>query len=223
VKRAVLPRNVHLSILLVQLVAIATLMRSIAFDRWITILASIVLLVGAAAAKRNRAWGVALMFAQAIAFPVAFIVGIAPAWFCLVGALGMIPFMLTAPGFARVDRGATRLLAALAFAGGSLGAIVWKKIAWDVFDAIPFFYPSVYPHHGWIVAAVAALGLGIAFRDRKLVDAEAETNAFAGASTNARIAVPMRIERIERIEEAAPIEDEADEEAEAVLGKRQRS
>ena len=53
-KSAVLPRNVRLSILLVQLVTIATLMRSVAFDRWITILASLVLLIGAAAAKRNR-------------------------------------------------------------------------------------------------------------------------------------------------------------------------
>lgn len=195
-KSAVLPRNVRLSILAVQLVTIATLMRSVAFDRWITILASLVLLVGAAAAKRNRAWGVALMFAQAAAFPVAFMIGIAPAWFCLVGAVGMIPFLLTAPGFARVDRGATRLLASLAFAGGALGAIVWKKIAWDVFEAIPFFWPSGYPHHGWIVAAIAALGLGIAVRDRKLVDAEeAEEGAGAGASAsmNARIAVPARI------------------------------
>ena len=47
-KSAVLPRNVRLSILLVQLVTIATLMRSVAFDRWITILASLVLLIGAA-------------------------------------------------------------------------------------------------------------------------------------------------------------------------------
>jgi hypothetical protein len=215
VKRAVLPRNVQLSILLVQLVALATLMRSIAFDRWITILASVVLLAGAAAAKRNRAWGVALMFAQAIAFPVAFMIGIAPAWFCLVGAVGMMPFMLTAPGFVRLDRGATRLLAALAVAGGSLGAIIWKKIAWDVFDAIPFFYPSAFPHHGWIVAAVAALGFGIAFRDRRLVDAEEET-------TNARIAMPMRIEGSDRAEQSARIEEEADEEAEEVLGKRRR-
>lgn len=222
-KRAVLPRNVNLSILLVQLVAIATLMRSIAFDRWITIFASLVLLVGAAAAKRNRAWGVALMFAQAIAFPVAFMIGIAPAWFCLVGAIGMIPFIHAAPGFARLDRGATRLLAALAFAGGSLGAIVWKKIAWDVFDAIPAFYPSVYPHHGWIVAAVAALGLGIAFRDRKLVDAdEGDAEAFAGAHTNARIAAPARIE-MEDVSRIEGIEEQSDEEAEEVLGKRRRS
>jgi hypothetical protein len=219
VKSAVLPRNVRLSILLVQLVSIATLMRSIAFDRWITILASVVLLLGAAAAKRNRAWGVALMFAQAIAFPVAFMIGIAPAWFCLVGAVGMIPFMLTAPGFARVDRGATRLLAALALAGGALGAITWKKIAWDVFEAIPFLTPSGYPHHGWIVAAVAALGIGMAVRDRKLVDAEeSEGAALAGASTNARIAVPTRIGG----EDESRVEEEVGEEAEEVLRKRRR-
>lgn len=222
-KRAVLPRNVSLSILLVQLVAIATLMRSIAFDRWITIFAALVLLVGAAAAKRNRAWGVALMFAQAIAFPAAFLIGIAPAWFCFVGAIGMIPFMLAAPGFARLDRGATRLLAALAVAGGSLGAIVWKKIAWDVFDAIPALYPSGYPHHGWIVAAVAALGLGIAFRGRKLVDAEEEAPAFAGATTNARIASPARIATEEASAGLEEEEGESADEAEEVLRKRRQS
>lgn len=219
-KSAVLPRNVRLSILLVQLVTIATLMRSVAFDRWITILASLVLLIGAAAAKRNRAWGVALMFAQAAAFPVAFMVGIAPAWFCLVGAVGMLPFLLTAPGFARVDRGATRLLASLAVAGGALGAIVWKKIAWDVFEAIPFFWPSGYPHHGWIVAAIAALGLGIAVRDRKLVDA-GEGEEGAGTSVDARIAVPARIAAEP---ETSHAEAEEEEEArEEVLRMRRQS
>jgi hypothetical protein len=219
VKSAVLPRNVRLSLLLVQLVAIATLMRSIAFDRWITILASVVLLAGAFAAKRNRAWGVALMFAQAVAFPVAFMIGIAPAWFCLVGAIAMIPFMLTAPGFARLDRGATRLLTALALAGGAFGALGWKKVAWDVFEAIPFFTPSVYPHHGWIVAAVAALGVGIAVRDRKLVDEEEEAATFASAGTNARIAAPMRIAAED---ESAHAAEETEDEAEEVLGKRRQ-
>jgi hypothetical protein len=208
--------------LLVQLVSIATLMRSIAFDRWITIFASLVLLAGAAAAKRNRAWGVALMFAQAVAFPAAFMIGIAPAWFCLVGAVAMIPFMLTAPGFMRVDRGATRLLYALAIAGGALGAITWKKIAWDVFEAIPFLSPSGSAHHGWIVAAVAALGVGIAVRDRKLVDAaeeEARAGALAGTSTNARIASPARIAIPD---ETSHIDEETDDAMEEALEKRRR-
>lgn len=219
-----LPRNVRLSILLVQLVSIATLMRSVAFERWITVVASLVLLLGAYAAKRNRAWGVALMFAQAAAFPVAFMIGIAPAWFCLVGAVGAIPFLLAAPGFARLDRGAARLLATLAIAGGSLGAIAWKNIAWDVFEAIPFLSPSGYAHHGWIVAALAALGLGIAVRDRKLVDAEAGESggaALAGTPANARIAIPTRIASDDHAP-AREHEDDANEEAEESLGKRRR-
>lgn len=215
-KPAVLPRNLRLAILLVQLVSIATLMRSIAFDRWITIFASLVLLAGAAAAKRNRAWGVALMFAQAVAFPVATMIGIAPPWFVLVGVVGVLPFLLTMPGFVRADRGATRVLAALAAAGGAIGAIGWKKVAWDFFEAFPFFWPSAYPHHGWAVAAVAALGVGIAVRDRKLVDQEEdeEAHAFAGANASARIAMPARI-----AEEDAP-QQEVEEEAEEVLGRR---
>lgn len=217
-----LPRNVRLSILLVQLVSIATLMRSVALDRWITVFASLMLLLGAAAAKRNRAWGVALMFAQAIAFPVAFMIGIAPPWFCLVGAIGMIPFMLTAPGFAKVDRGATRLLASIALAGGSLGAILWKYVAYSVFEAFPSLAPSITPQHGFITAAIAALGIATAVRNRKLVDeddgeAGSSTGASAHSGTHARIAAPARIASIDEAE--AEAEEEVEEE---VLGRRMR-
>lgn len=218
-----LPRNVRLSFLLVQLTAIATLMRSIAFDRWVTVFASLLLLLGAAAAQRNRAWGVALMFAQAIAFPVAFMIGIAPPWFCLVGAVGMIPFLLTAPGFARLDRGATRLLATLAIAGGAVGAIAWKAVAWSVFESVPALMPSLYPHHGFVVAAVAALGIATAVRQRHLVDEGEDVAAGAGATSRARIAPLARLGTVEvaAVEEDAAstnVEDEAEDEE--VLGRR---
>src|SRR5687768_18478330 len=98
-----LSRRLQTSLFLVQLVALATLARSIAFDRWITVLASVVLLVGALAAQRGRTWGVALTFAQAMAFPVAWAVGIAPFWFCFVGAIGSLPLVISHDAFARFD------------------------------------------------------------------------------------------------------------------------
>jgi hypothetical protein len=178
------------------------------------------LLLGASAAHRNRAWGVALMFAQAIAFPVAFFIGIAPSWFCVVGTLGAVPFLLTAPGFARVDRGATRVLAALAIAGGAAGAIAWKELAYSIFESFPAVAPSIYPQHGFIVAAVAALGVAGAFRHRRLVEEEEERAEGATAGAQRRVASPTRIASLD--EDLALTEHETEERAEEILGRRTR-
>lgn len=199
-----------------QLVSVLTLMRSIAFDRWITVLASVLLLVGAASAKRGRAWGVALMFAQAIAFPVAVLIGIAPPWFALVGIVGSLPFLLTRDAFARLDKGATRMLTALAMLGGAMGAIAWKHYAWSVFTAIPALMPSTRPHHGFIVAAVAALAVSLAARRSEEERAEDERDASADARVRVGAGVPARI--------AAPttLEDEAERELDEELGAAPR-
>ena len=107
-RRGVLPRAVRYSLFATELVAFATLLRSVAYDRWITVLASVLLIMGAGAARRGRAWGIALAFAAAAAFPTAWVIGIAPAWFCLVGAAGALPFLFVVRAFARFDRSATR-------------------------------------------------------------------------------------------------------------------
>ncbi len=206
-----LPRHLRTALVLVQLVSVLTLMRSIAFDRWITVLASLILLLGAAAAKRGRAWGVALTFAQAMAFPVAVLIGIAPPWFCLVGVAGALPFLLTSGAFARVDKGATRMLAALAMMGGAAGAVAWKHYAWSVFQAVPALLPSTRPHHGFVVAAVAALAVSLAVRRTK-DEEEARDEQEAGARM--RVAVPSRIAEPRTVEEEA--ERELDDELNAV-------
>lgn len=208
-----LPRSLRTSLFLVQLVGVLTLMRSIAFDRWITVLASVILLVGAAAAKRGRAWGVALTFAQAAAFPVAFLIGIAPPWFCLVGILGALPFLLTSSAFARFDKGATRALAALAVLGGGIGAVAWKHYAWSVFQAMPSLLPSTRPHHGFIVAAVAALAVSLAARRS---EGEEEDEQEHGAGARVRVGAPARIA------EPTTIEEEAERELEEELNPAAR-
>ncbi len=142
-----------------QVVGFATLLRSVAFDRWITVLASVLLILGATAALRGRTWGVVLAFASAVAFPVAWAIGIAPIWFVHVGVLGALPFLLASRVMARVDRPATVLLAALAATGGALAAVAWKLAAWDLFMAFPALRPSATPQNG--LAVLTLLGLGL--------------------------------------------------------------
>ena len=157
-------RRFRLSLVVLQLVGLATLLRSIAYDRWITVLASVLLLVGAAAAQRGRTWGVALSFAAAMAFPVAWMIGIAPPWFALVGLVGAMPFAIASRAFARFDKGATRVLTVVAASAGALGALAWKEYAWSIISTFPSFRPSLEAQHGLALTAIIASAAIIATR-----------------------------------------------------------
>lgn len=164
----VLSRRLQTWLIGAQAVGFATLLRSVAFDRWITVLAAALLVVGAATALRGRTWGVVLAFASSMAFPVAWLIGIAPAWFAGVGVIGAMPFLLTYPALARVDRRAAALLALLAGSAGALGAVTWKLVAWDAIHAFPSLWPSGYPRHPLAVSALLALGMVVMIaRSRK--------------------------------------------------------
>ena len=113
------------------------------------------------AAQRGRTWGIGLALATAVSFPVAFAIGIAPAWFCLVGVAGALPFALTARPLARFDKGATALLAILAATGGTAVAMAWKEIAWTVFRNIPSLRPSGDVQHGVALAATLAVVVAV--------------------------------------------------------------
>lgn len=154
----VLPRNLQTSLLATQVVAFATLVRSVAYDRWITVLASLLLIAGASAALRGRTWGVVLSFACAAAFPVAWAIGIAPAWFVGVGVIGALPFALSSDAMAKMDRQATSLLAFIAATSGAVIAVAWKLLAWDAFRTFPALWPSQYPQHGLAVTALLVAG-----------------------------------------------------------------
>jgi len=183
---SVLPRNVERSLLVAQVLGAATLLRSIAYDRWITVLVALLLITGTVAAQRGRTWGVALAFAVAAWFPVAFLVGIAPAWFVLVGLASALPFAQLWRSFARFDRGATVLLAGMAITGGALGAIVWKNIAWTIFTMIPALRPGAYAQHGLAVAATLAVMVAVVIRGRP-------RGALGPEPTQARIGERTRI------------------------------
>jgi len=145
------------SLVAAQLVGAATLLRSVAYDRWITVLAAVLLIVGATAARRGRSWGVGLALAAAAAFPVAWAIGIAPPWFCLVGIVGALPFAIASRAFARFDKGATALLAFLAASAGAIGAIAWKEYAWSIFTTFPISRPSIEAQHGLALATLTTI------------------------------------------------------------------
>lgn len=161
-----LPRRVRLSLLAVQVVSVLTLLRSIAFDRWITVVASLLLIGSAMAARRGKAWGIGLGFATAVWFPVAFLIGIAPAWFCLVGLVAALPFAFTLRPFARFDKGATALLAGIAATTGTAIALAWKELAWSIFENVPSLAPTGVAQHGLLVVATLLVVLGVASRGR---------------------------------------------------------
>ncbi len=153
------PRSLRSALSFTELATFLLLLRSVAFDRWITVAASVVLLVAVHAAQRGRTWGVALSATVGITFAGLWALGIAPLWFVLVGLLALRPFGRLWPIFARFDRGAAVALAALVTGVGTLGALAWKAWAVDLFRAFPLLEPSVYPQHGIALLALAGGGL----------------------------------------------------------------
>ncbi len=150
-------RRLHLSLVAAQLVGAATLLRSVAYNFWITMLASALIIVGAEAARRGRSWGVGLALGAATAFPVAWAIGIAPTWFVLVGIAGALPFAIASRAFARFDKGATALLALLAASAGTIGAMAWKEYAWSIFASVPMTRPSMEAQQGLMLATLTTL------------------------------------------------------------------
>lgn len=131
-----LPKNLVLSLLVVQAVATATLLRSVLLERWTTVLAATLLLVGARAALRERTWGIGVILATATAFPIAVTLGFAPAWFWIVGIVGVAPFVLTLKPMLRFDVGATALFAAIAGGTAVASAFAWREAAIAIYYAL---------------------------------------------------------------------------------------
>jgi hypothetical protein len=196
----VLPYRVQVSLLVAQVLAGATLLRSIAYDRWVTVLAAVLLIAGTMAAQRGRTWGVVLAFAVASWFPVAFFIGIAPVWFLALGVAGAWPFMQLWRSFTRFDRGATTMLAAMASVLGVVGAITWKSVAFPLMKVFPALVPGYQAANGLAVLATLGVLVAIVASRRKLVPDTAPDRA--------RVAEPVRV---------AALTDATEAEAEAAL------
>lgn len=131
-----LRRNLRSSLHVAELVALATLLRSLVFEKWTTVVTALVLLVGARAALRGRTWGVGVLSAAATAFGGAVVLGFAPHWFWAVGLIGVLPFVLALRPMVRFDAGATALFAIVAGASGVAGAFAWREAAYALFRAL---------------------------------------------------------------------------------------
>jgi hypothetical protein len=213
----VLPRSVQTSLLATQLVAFATLARSVAYDRWFTVVISSLMIIGALAAVRHRTWGVVLSFATAVTLAVVSLIGIAPMWFVGVGAIGALPFLLTSEALGRFDRQATALLAGMAAGVGASVAVAWKLVAWNVFVSFPMLWPSERAQHGLAVSAVLALAAFVTLAQR------ARYRREEGVRVAAEPAL-VRIADVGHTPPSAAYEEdaEADEEAHADAAIRRR-
>lgn len=175
----VLPHRLRSSLFVAQMVGAATLIRSIMFDRWITVLVSLLLIGGASAAIRGRTWGIALSLAAAAWFHVAAAIGIAPPWFILVGMLATMPFMHVVRPMARFDGKATAVLGLIAAALGAAGAIGWKLGFVTIVTQIPQLRPSFHANHGLLLALLGT----VVFANRaRLVGGWEPPGARAGAA-----------------------------------------
>lgn len=202
----VLPRDLRTSLLATQLLAFATLARSVAYGYWFTIGVSTLMIVGALAAMRSRTWGVALTFATATTFTAAALLGIAPAWFLGVGAVGALPFLLSSESMARFDRQATTWLAALASGAGAALAVAWNVVAWSVFVTVPALAPTRFVSNGLAATAVLALG-AVALvaqreRERRLRVAEPQPLRIAEVASSQARAAPDSDEEDDEVADA---------------------
>ncbi|MBX3258714.1 MAG: hypothetical protein KIS78_08480 [Labilithrix sp.] len=128
-----LPLHVIVSLLAVHVVAFDVLVGCAAshahLGRFVTATAAAGLAFGATAALCERTWGVGLTLAAATSFFVAGALGMGPATFFVVAAVGALPFLFTMKHMARFHLGATVLFALLAGAAGTTASFAWSAIA----------------------------------------------------------------------------------------------
>lgn len=205
-----LPDRVRTSLGFAQFLAAATLLRSIAYERWITVVAAALLIAGTLAAQRGRTWGVALSFVVAVWFPVAAFIGIAPAWFIGVGLAAATPFLQLWRSFTKFDRGATALFAGLATSLGVGAAFAWKSVAWTLFTSFPSLMPSRVFQNGLVVVTMLAAMVGFAIHRRRRERREAAAAAPAQMTTGLRFETAPTSARFASVSAPLDAEFEAD-------------
>jgi hypothetical protein len=217
------PDRLRTALIAAQIVSIATLFRSVVYERWITVLASLLLLAGASAALRGRTWGIGVSLAAATAFPAAWLLGIAPPWFALVGWIGALPFMLSLRAMAQFDKGATALGAALAGVGAIGSAITFKAAAPWLFSTFPSLRPSWEAANFGpaLIITTVALGLTITSRPKRAALASSSAGVHTGSAgaasevSRVRVAPPAQapVELGLETHDERDAENEADDEA----------
>jgi hypothetical protein len=204
--RTSLPEHLRASVGFAQLLAAATLLRSVAYERWITVLAATLLLVGTLAAQRGRTSGVALSFVVAGWFGFAGLLGVGPTWFLGVGVAAALPFVQLWRSFVKFDRGASVVLAGLATTFGLGAAIAWKSVAWLVFTTFPSLSPSRVFENGAVVTAMLAgmVGFEVVRRRRERADAQDPPLTEVGPRLES---APRRIEETRALDRDAELDE----------------
>ena len=208
-----LPPTLASSLVTAQVLGLFTLLRSVAFDRWMTVAVSLALVAGARAALRGRTWGLLLSFAAALWFPAAFLLGMAPPWFVLIGVLGALPLVKSWRALSAHDGGAAKAAALVSSSAAAFGAVGWKVLAPSLFAAVPAMRPAFFPGHGVALAAIVATAAIVAVRDRR-ASAAREAGAvrvaegLEGPHVRVQEHEPVRVadaeEELEVLDEDAP-------------------
>lgn len=187
------------------------LLRSVAFDRWMTVLVSLGLIVGARAAMRGRSWGLLLAFASACWYLAVFFLGMAPLFFVPFAIVAALPLLKAWRAFTGFDRGAAKAAAAIAASAGAGGALGWKAALPWLADTFPALTPTFEAHHGAALIAILSVAIAIAARDRRASSAEAQTGPrVASAAPPVRIAAGLDMPEAldvytDEVDEAAPV------------------
>ncbi len=201
------------------------LLRSVAFDRVLTIGVSLALIVGARAAMRQKTWGLLVALAASSWFASAFALGMAPPFFVVFALLGAMPLFKSWSALAKFDRGAAVVAAGVASSAGAGLALAWKMFAPWLFWNLPALRPTWYASHGLALAAITATAVVLALRDRKVLgDAEATASEGAieeDAVVRHRVEGPVRVETAETTGEE-PAYELVDEEPDADVERRRR-
>lgn len=204
------------------------LLRSVAFDRVLTIGVSLALVVGARAAMRQKTWGLLLSLAASTWFAAAFALGMAPPFFLVFALLGAMPLFKSWRALAEFDRGAAVVAAGMATSAGAGLALAWKMFAPWLFWNLPALRPTFQPGHGLALAAITATATVLALRDRKLLAEakarEAESAPSEEPAVRHRVGAPVRVETTESAVEDVSHEAEhlEEEPAEAVERRRRQ-
>lgn len=118
------------ALLVVLAVSTLVLLRSVLFERWLTVIACAGLFAGAFAVMRGRTGGALLLLALGAAFGAAAALSMGPSWFVLVTLAAAGPAVVLSPHMFRFDRLAATAALTLALLWGA-GSAVAVRLAGD--------------------------------------------------------------------------------------------
>jgi hypothetical protein len=204
-----LPQRLDRVLLLVHGVGAVTLLRSVLYERWITVVVAGLLLAGTSAARRGKTWGVPLTLGTAVMFLLAGATGIGPAWFGLVAIAAALPFAMTWKALHRFDPAATLLMMTLSTGTGLVAAACWRPVSVLLWRISPVFRANQHVTAWSLVLSCAALAALVSLTRHKTEPATA-FGALQGHAplSRVRVAAPALPLAVTALADNAPAFDE---------------